>query len=279
MTILKNIDLSSITIVGTMVNFIISIILSIILLILFVVIGGSYGLSFGASIIPAIVCGTIFLSISHFFGKAFLYNTLTSKLNCISFELKDNEITNIEPISAGLIWGVISLISYIVFYSIAMVIAPMIASSFLQTLMLSGQTQIAIALYSLISVLLSPSAILITVLSSFILPFLSVLIGIYLYNLISPKIGGIKLELIKTEKLTSIESIDSKSISLILSIISLILNIIFSIIITIIFDQPLNEGIIGILSSFIISFALIFIISKIYNFIAKKYDSVKLELE
>ena len=277
MVTLKNIDLSSITIVGTMINTLISIILAIIVLIFFIVIGGGSGLSFGASIIPALICGTIFLSIPHIFGRSFLYNIITSKINNISFELNDGEITKIEPISAGLVWGVISLICYIVLYSIGMLVVPMIASSFLQTLMMAGQTQIAIAIYSLISVLLTPSAILITVISSFIVPFVSVVIGVYCYNLISPKLGGIKLELNKTEKLTSIESIDPKSTSLILSVVSLILNVIFSVIVFI-FNQSLSGGLIGIIASFVITFVLIFIISTIYNFIAKKYDTVKVEL-
>ena len=69
-------------------------------------------------------------------------------MNPITFELNDEkEITKISTVPTALIASIITTILVILLCAITIFIAPIIISAIVQTLMFSGQTVMAFALY------------------------------------------------------------------------------------------------------------------------------------
>ncbi len=184
-----------------------------------------------AYIIPTIIVGTIMCSIYNRFAEGYtLYNWLTKRMNPITFELNNEEITKISTVPTALIASIITTILVILLCAITIFIAPIIISAIVQTLMFSGQTVMAFALYQVAAMIMQPSFIAMSIIGSFIITFVFTLIATYIYNLLGSKGKGIILDLSKDGDMTSLNSIDPVSLIIVLTVISLIFNIILSII-------------------------------------------------
>lgn len=277
---IKSIELSSFTTMGMCINTLISIIVGVILFIIITVASGGQAISIALILIPIIVFSTILNSIIHFFGCGFLYNVITKKLNPINISINDEgEITEVRPLSIALVFGIISLIAFIIIFTLVEVIVPSMVSSFLQTLMMTGQTGLAFVLYNLIMLMMSPRIIIALIVASFVFPFLFTLIGSYCYNLISPYINGIVVDLDNTNDLTSIKSIDSTKTALILSVIMLIIGIIVSIIMLIVNSNAGMAALYNIGISFVGTFIIVFLFTYFYNYLVPKLGEVKIKLQ
>ena len=89
--ILKSIDITSYTIMGTVIGVLFSVLFSIILLIAMGILNAQ-SIGVVAYIIPTIIVGTIMCSIYNRFAEGYLYNWLTKRMNPITFELKDGKV-------------------------------------------------------------------------------------------------------------------------------------------------------------------------------------------
>lgn len=276
---LSSLELSSLTTIGMGVNVLISIIVAIIAFVVILIAGGANGLTTGLLLIPMIVFATILYSILHFFGRGYLYNLLVTRLNCIDFDIDDGEITSINPLSTSLVYGIICLICFVIVYTIAYLIVPGFASSVLQTLMSTGQMQLALIVYNLLVLMLSPQFFIICVFLSFILPFIFLCLALYVYNAISPKIGGIRVELKDDGNYTVLEHVDPKSVAIIVSICALVISIIVSVVMIIFNQRMVVSGIYNIIGTFVGVFIQMFLISYFYNYLAPKMGKLKLVLE
>ncbi|WP_288268386.1 hypothetical protein [uncultured Methanobrevibacter sp.] len=276
---LSSIELSSLTTIGMGIYVLISVILAIIAFIALMVIGGSSAITTGLMLIPMIIFGAILYSIIHFFGRGYLYNVLVTRLNAIDFDIEEGEITRINPISTSLVIGVISLICFIIVYTLAYLVVPGFASSVLQTLMASGQMNLALIVYNFLVLMLSPQFFIACILLSFVLTFIFVCLQIYVYNYISPKVGGIIVDFKDEGKYTSLKYVDPKSAAIIVSICSLVVDVIVSIAMLAINHTAVLYALYNIISGFVITFVLVFLIAYFYNYLAPKMGQLKLELE
>ena len=272
--ILKSIDITSYTIMGTGIGVLFSVLASIILL---VAIGILNAQSIGivAYIIPTLIVGTIMCSR---FAEGYLYNWLTKRMNPITFELKDGkEITKISTVPTALIASIITTILVILLCAVSIFIVPIILSSIVQTLMFSGQTVMAFALYQVAAVIMQPSVIAMIIVGSFIITFVFTLIATYIYNLLGSKGKGIVLDLSKDSEMTSLNSINPLSLVIVLTVISLVFNIILAIISLVSGGDAYQAlgNIVGGLINGVIGGGLLAIF---YNFLATKLGKLKIEL-
>lgn len=275
--ILKSIDITSYTIMGTGIGVLFSVLASIILL---VAIGILNAQSIGivAYIIPTLIVGTIMCSTYNRFAEGYLYNWLTKRMNPITFELKDGkEITKISTVPTALIASIITTILVILLCAVSIFIVPIILSSIVQTLMFSGQTVMAFALYQVAAVIMQPSVIAMIIVGSFIITFVFTLIATYIYNLLGSKGKGIVLDLSKDSEMTSLNSINPLSLVIVLTVISLVFNIILAIISLVSGGDAYQAlgNIVGGLINGVIGGGLLAIF---YNFLATKLGKLKIEL-
>lgn len=273
--ILKSIDITSYTIMGTGIGVLFSVLFSIILLIAMGILNAQ-SIGVVAYIIPTIIVGTIMCSIYNRFAEGYLYNWLTKRMNPITFELNDEkEITKISTVPTALIASIITTILVILLCAITIFIAPIIISAIVQTLMFSGQTVMAFALYQVAAMIMQPSFIAMSIIGSFIITFVFTLIATYIYNLLGSK--GIILDLSKDGDMTSLNSIDPLSLIIVLTVISLIFNIILAIITLISGGNAYQAlgNIVGGLINGVIGGGLLAIF---YNFLATKLGKLKIEL-
>ena len=180
--ILKSIDITSYTIMGTGIGVLFSVLFSIILLIAIGILNAQ-SIGVVAYIIPTIIVGTIMCSIYNRFAEGYLYNWLTKRMNPITFELNDEkEITKISTVPTALIASIITTILVILLCAITIFIAPIIISAIVQTLMFSGQTVMAFALYQVAAMIMQPSFIALSIIGSLFITIVFTLIATYIYK-------------------------------------------------------------------------------------------------
>jgi len=273
---LKSIDLASTTIMGTSINLIWSVIFTILVIIALSSIFGNFVLSF-AIVGIGIIFATLVFSISECFGISHLYNFFIKKMKNVNLNIQDSDsITGISTISLGLIVGVISLVISIIIYPLIFLLlsfAP-IVFGLLQALSLQGFSWIVF-----------PASFVITpffIIYAFIFAFILTTIGAFIFNKISPLIGGLKVSLTSEGNLTKVDSIDPKSAGIVTSIICLVFGLLYGLLFSFVSGNlPANLILIveltigGLIGGFIYGA----LSSVLYNFFAKKFNPVKIELE
>lgn len=275
---LKSIDLSSVTIMGTAINIILSIITAVIITIAISAIGGfNLGMSI-AMLIPTFVCSMIICSIAEIFLESYLYNILASRIKEISFEINNGEIKSIAMIPTALITAVITTIISIIIYMIAIFIVPLVASVFIQTLFMAGETQIASTLYQVLMIISSPVTMILAWVLIFIGTFIYTAISILIYNFLTKEVNGIEITLRETEGVTYLDYINPTKTATIIGIISAILGLISGLISGIATGQFLTI-ISSVISGFIVSFVVVIISAYLYNYLAPKLGQIKFHLE
>ena len=273
---IKSIDLTSTTIIGTSIKFIWSIIFVILLIITLSSILGRFDIGFGIIGI-GIIFGTIILSISEFFGISFLYNLFIKKMKNVEVAIEDtNRITKISISSLAFIVAVISLvISIIIFPLIFLILSfiPLIIQ-LLQVLTLQGLAWLVFPM----NLVLTP----LFIVNMFVIAFVLTAVGAFIFNKTSPLLGGLKVSLSKEGNLTKIDSIDPKSAGIITGIICLIYGLLYGLLFSVVSGNlPANLILIGGLAigGLVGGFIYGDLSSVLYNFLAKKFGPVKLELE
>ena len=218
---LKHIDLASMTIMGTSINFLCSAILAIILLIF--VNTGTISL-YTIILLLFMVFTVLILSISDYFGRTFLFNFLISKLKEIELEIVDmKKIMNISVFPLATICSLISLIITAILYP-GIAIGMSLASFLLQIFAFQG----GILLFYLIMFLSDP----LIIVYSFIFTFISVFIATNVFNLISPKIDGLQLKLSQEGDMTKIDSINYLNLAIMLGVINATLGLVIGLILS-----------------------------------------------
>jgi len=266
---LKRIDLESITIMGTSINFLWSIILALMLLV-FSLNSGIFNIVV-VLLMLTIVFGVLIFSIPDFFGRAYLFNFLISRLKEVKIGFSEENIISISVLPSALICSIISMIIAAILYPGVYLIGMPIISLLLQ---LAPLQEIILLAYLIANPLL--------IIYSFFLSFISVAIATAVFNLISPKIGGLKLKLSQEGGMTKINSIHYLNSALLLGAILAILGLIFGIILSLIamnLMATLNLIIYLVLGGFVVGFIVGALIPIFYNFLAPKVGGLKLKLE
>ena len=274
---LKSVDLSSYTIISTAIAVLFSIISSIILTI---GIGITAPNALGGCIylISTIVVGTLMYTVYNAFCQGFLYNYLSKKINAIQIDFKDDkEITKISPTSTAIIISMIVTIQVILLYLVSVFIFPLLLNSIIQTLMYNGQEILALSVYQFMMFISQPMIIVMIILSAFIVTFVFVLLGCYIYNILASNGRGVIMNLSKEDNFTAIESIDVMKLAIVFAVVGGVLNLILGII-TIISGGEILSVIGSIIGGFISAFINGALVAIFYNFLAPKLGKLKLEL-
>lgn len=274
---LRLIELSSYTTLTTGIAVLFSIISAIILsigIIAFV----PNGASIVPYLIPTIIVGAFMYTIYNSFCQGLLYNLLAKKLKTIAIEIKDNkEIVKISTSETATMVALILTIQVILLYLVSVLILPLILTTAVQTLMYSGQQAIAYPFYQALIVLSQPVTIAIFIFGTFIISFVFVLLGTYIYNILAKNGRGIVLNLSNENEFTLINSIDPLKLAIAFAIISGILNLIAAIIM-VISGSPITSAIGNVLGGFIAGFVEFYLLAVFYNYLAPKLGKLKIEL-
>ncbi|BBL61150.1 hypothetical protein MARBORIA2_13450 [Methanobrevibacter arboriphilus] len=269
---LKYIDLSSITIVGSLIFFIWGIIVGLLLFIYFAINGNFDTLSL---LIPfTIAFISLVGGIVYYFIGTFIYNIFSKKIFNASFEISNGNIKRISILPISIIITLINIIFVILFYpGLKLVLEVILIDlysfiSFTPMISLIGQT---------IDIITNPIIILIFIVLTFILTVL----GEFIYDLVSKKTGGVEIKLENNNNgLNKINYFKPSSVGLNLAISLIIPYTIINLIISFLFFPVSYINFIWVIIGGFIGIFIIMSISTIfYNLIANKLNPILVELE
>lgn len=274
---IKSIDLSSTTIILTGIAVLFSILSSILLVIVMAVISPS-SIGVAAYLIPTIIIGTLMYTIYNVFFQGFLYNTLARRINTIKLAFKDEkEIVKVTTTETAIMASMIATIQVILIYLASVFLLPIVLSSIVQTLMFSGQQVLAYTIYQFMMLISQPTTIAMIIFGTFIVTFVFVLLGCYIYNILADTGRGAVVSLSSENNMTAIDSIDVLKLAIVFAVIGGILNLILAII-SLISGGNIATVIGNIVVGFIGGFVEGALFAIFYNFLAPKLGKIKLEL-
>ncbi|MBR3141444.1 MAG: hypothetical protein IKF11_11400 [Methanobrevibacter sp.] len=274
---LKSIELSSFTTILTGIEIIFAIIFSIIISIAIIAFVPE-GVSLAIYMIPTIIVSTLMYGTYKNFFEGFLYNTLSKKLKTINIVIKDGkEIAEISTTETAIMCSIIITIEFILLYLVSVFIMPIFLTSIMQTLAMTGQMAVAFTIYQFLSIISQPTTILILIFGIFIISFVFILLGAFIYNIFANTGRGAVVKLSSENNMTVIESIEPLKLAIVSTVVIGILNVIFNIIMLITGYAPITV-VESIVSGFIGAFICGFLIAAFYNFLSPMLGKLKLEL-
>ncbi len=293
-------DVKSIQIVPyTLMMSSISAVLALIYAIIFIIIIGITGLfvpGLSSSLLVTIAIAILLLfptagfliSIIQSFLTALFYNHLVPRLGAIKLGFDDmNEIKNVPVVPFAFM---ISALGGIIFFLIMLIAGPIIAVSLQAAAVAASSAGTAIPGLASITALGIVGMLILIVgvpIAMFITIFITTAIMAILYNLLAPKIGGIKFNFGNaTGNLFEIESIPVVPFALITTVVLTIFGLItqlISFIIAVASGQPVVTQLISLVLSVLIDLVFGFIIyafsAFLYNYFRPKIGGIKLEIE
>lgn len=274
---LRSIDLSSFTTITAGIAVLFSIIVAVVVSI-FIALAIPSGSGIIPYLIPTIIVGTFMFTIYNAFCDGLLYNLLAKKLKTVAVAINEGgEIAKISTTETATMVSVILTIQVILLYLVSSLVLPLLLSSVMQTLMFSGQQAIAYSIYQSLMVISQPVTIGIFIFGTFIISFIFVLLGTYIYNILAKNGRGVVLNLSSENGLTSIDSIDKTKFAIVFAIIGGLLSLIFGIIM-VFSGAPITTLIGSVLRGFVGGFIEAYLVAAFYNFLAQKLGKLKIEL-
>ena len=274
---LKSVDLASYTIISTAIAVLFSIIFSIVIVI---AIGVSSPQAMGGVIfiIPTIIVGALMYTIYNAFCQGYLYNLLTQKLNSIKIAFKDDkEIIKVSTVETAIVISMIITIQVILVYLVSVFLFPLLLNSLIQTLMYSGQQLMAYSVYQFMMLLSQPFTIAMIIFGTFIISFVFVLLGCYIYNILAGSRRGAIVNLSNEDGMTAIDSIDVLKLAIVFAVVGGVLNLILALI-TLVSGGNIMTLVINVIVGFVGAFVNGALMAIFYNFLAPKLGKLKLEL-
>lgn len=274
---LKSLDLASYTIISTAIAVLFSIIFSIVIVI---AIGVTSPQAMGGVIfiIPTIIVGALMYTIYNAFCQGYLYNLLTQKLNSIKIAFKDDkEIIKVSTVETAIVISMIITIQVILVYLVSVFLFPLLLNSLIQTLMYSGQQLMAYSVYQFMMLLSQPFTIAMIIFGTFIISFVFVLLGCYIYNILASSGRGAIVNLSNEDGMTAIDSIDVLKLAIVFTVVGGVLNLILALI-TLVSGGNIMTLVINVIVGFIGAFVNGALMAIFYNFLAPKLGKLKLEL-
>ena len=212
------------------------------------------------------------------FCQGFLYNALTKKINTVKIAFKDDkEIVKVSPTETSIIVSMIITIQVILLYLVSVFLFPLLLNSIIQTLMYSGQQLLAYSLYQFLMLLSQPTIIAMIIFGTFIITFVFVLLGCYIYNILASTGRGAIVTLSNQDNMTAIDSVDVLKLSIVFAVVGGVLNLILALI-TLISGGDILASLGNIIGGFVGAFINGALIAIFYNFLAPKLGKLKLEL-
>lgn len=272
---LKSIDLESYTIVATAISVLFAIITSLAIAI-GILITIPQAIEIILYIVPTIVVGTFMIGIYRYFTEGLFYNLLSKKLKNIKIALNGGEILKISPTETATMVATIATIQAVLIYLVSVLILPLVISATVQTVLLYNEI-LAYSLYQFMILLSQPTVALLLIFGTFVITFVFVLIGVYIYNFLASKGRGISLGLSEENGMTAIDSVDMMKFAIVTAVISAVLSLITGII-NLFSGGDIISLLISVISSIISGFIMAALIAIFYNFLATKLGKLKIEL-
>lgn len=274
---LKSVDLASYTIISTAIAVLFSIISSIVLVIA-IGIASPQAMSGAIFIISTLIVGTLMYTVYNAFCQGYLYNILTQKLNSIKIAFRDDkEIVKVSTIETAIVISMITTIQVILLYLVSVFLFPLLLNSLIQTLMYSGQQLMAFSIYQFMMLLSQPVTIAMIIFGTFVITFVFVLLGCYIYNILAGTGRGAIVNLSNEDNMTAIDSIDVLKLAIVFAVVGGVLNLILALI-TLISGGDVMTLIINVIVGFVGAFVNGVLMAIFYNFLAPKLGKLKLEL-
>lgn len=244
--------------------------------------------SLGVALLILLPAAGFVFSVTQSFLTALIYNVFVPRIGGIKLELRDmKEIVGVPVVPFALM---ISAIGATIVFIAMLIIGPLIMiglqaaviGAAYQGTVIPGLSSIgALGIVGLLILIIGVPIVMFV--ASFIMTALTAII----YNLLAPKIGGIEFEFeALKEKLYGINSIPAVKLALITAIVMAIVNLIFEAISTVINTAMGSSVVAGVISllinvvvNLVVSFVIYAIMAVLYNYLAPKIGSVKIEME
>ncbi len=244
--------------------------------------------SLGVAVLILLPAGSFVFSVTQSFLTALIYNVFVPRIGGIKLELRDmKEVVGVPVVPFALM---LSAIGATIVFIAMLIIGPLlmiglqaaVIGAAYQGTVIPGLSSIgALGIVGLLILIIGLPIVMFV--ASFIMTALTAII----YNLLAPKIGGIEFEFeALKEKLYGIKSIPAVKLALITAIVMAIVNLIFEAISTISSIAMGSSAVAGVISllinvvvNLVVSFIIYAIMAVLYNYLAPKIGSVKVELE
>ncbi len=299
---IKSVELVPFTLMTSSVSAILAIVYALLLLITFgaisafVPMAGLIFASLGISLIILYPIGTFLVYITISFVSALIYNMLVPRLGGVKLGLEGDEVQSVPVVpfalimsAVGAVWaliiGLILAALIVPLTTLISTVIPLAANVAANATNMTPATLPTGAVVGTGGVVLALLLIIGLPIMVFIFGFIGHALAAIFYNLIIPKVGGVRLEFAPAGTAHEITSIPVVAASLALASVALIFGIIQGILqlISLAANGDATAGIVAlisyIISYFVGTFIAVALITIIYNFLVPKIGGVQLGLE
>lgn len=240
-------------------------------------------LTLGVALVILIPLTSFFYNIVGAFVMALLYNVLVPKVGGIKLGMEGEEVKSIPVVSYALIMACISaILTFILGLYVGLAGAPVLT---LVSAIIPQVTDATGALMAMFGGIWAVFWIILMPILVFIFSFIGMALYALFYNVLIPKIGGMKLIFAEAGTDFELTNIPAVPAALALAVVQAVFGLLQGLLNLIQYGMlgDVVAGVVAlivqIISSFIITFIFIVLAAIIYNFLQPKIGGVKLELE
>ena len=237
----------------------------------------------GVAIIVILPISSFLTNVAISFISIILYNGLAPRIGGIKLGFDGNEIRSIPAVPFALIMACIAMIwAFIIGVLLAAALIPLtgvIGTS------LSSATGVSMANLGTVGIFGALFLIIVLPIIVFIAGFIVHALAAVFYNVLIPRVGGVKLELAVADNKNRIESIPVLPASLAISVVFAVFGLIIGLISLITFSASGNVAggflslVYNIIGYFLVYFILVALVTIFYNLLAPKLGGIRLHLD
>ena len=237
----------------------------------------------GVAIIVILPISSFLTNVAISFISIILYNGLAPRIGGIKLGFDGNEIRSIPAVPFALIMACIAMIwAFIIGVLLAATLIPLtgvIGTS------LSSATGVSMANLGTVGIFGALFLIIVLPIIVFIAGFIVHALAAVFYNVLIPRVGGVKLELAVADNKNRIESIPVLPASLAISVVFAVFGLIIGLISLITFSASGNVAggflslVYNIIGYFLVYFILVALVTIFYNLLAPKLGGIRLHLD
>jgi hypothetical protein len=245
--------------------------------------------SLGVALIIALPVATFFFSVLSSFVMALIYNLLVPRIGGIKLGMDGKEVKSIPVVPVSLM---LSMLYTVLTFIVMLVVAPILAVLLEGAALAASTATVAIPELSGmgdasgVGIIIAIIMIIGVPIIVFITTFIYAVVVAFLYNLLAPRIGGVRLKMkLASHGFCEIKKIPPVPLALILAVVLTIVNFIFSL--PTAAANMVSEGVVyglgylvgNTVGYLIVTFIVYALTALIYNFLRPKIGGVEIKLE
>ena len=245
--------------------------------------------SLGVALIIALPVATFFFSILSSFVMALIYNLLVPRIGGIKLGIDGKEVKSIPVVPVSLM---LSLLYTVLTFIVMLVVAPILAVLLEGAALAASTATVAIPELSGmgdasgVGIILAIIMIIGVPIVVFITTFIYAVVVAFLYNLLAPRIGGVRFKMkLASHGFCEIKKIPPVPLALILAVVLTLVNFIFSLPTAAV--NMASEGVVyglgylvgNTVGYLIVSFIIYALTAIIYNYLRPMIGGVEIKLE